>query len=268
MRRIIALLTDFGSNSIYVGELKGVILRTNSDVVIVDLSHEILPQNIRQGAFLLKETYNFFPRRTIFLCVVDPKVGSDRRAIVVKTRNYFFVGPDNGLMYPAITEDTIDFSVVIENSRYMLANLSKTFHGRDIFAPVAGHISKGLPIARLGPKTNSIEPLVLPKPYFEGNLVVAEAAFVDSFGNIVTNVTQTFLSDAHLDGATYVRMYFGSKPYRLLLVGSYVIVDEGSPLVLFDSFGCLEIAINGGDASKYFGIRQGDIIKFRFNGLK
>ncbi|MGD0328917.1 MAG: SAM-dependent chlorinase/fluorinase [Nitrososphaeria archaeon] len=265
MKRIIALLTDFGGNSIYIGEVKGVILGKNPNATIVDLSNVVFPQNVKQGAFLLKSAYKFFPKNSIFICVVDPGVGSDRRAIAVKTSNYFFIGPDNGLMSPAIREDVIDAAVVIENSRYILNNLSKTFHGREVFAPVAGYVSKGLPITRLGPKINSIEPMVLCEPYFEGDLVVAEVAFVDAFGNIVTNVTHNFLCESRLDSANYVRLFFGSRSYRLPLVESYSMVNEGSPLALFDSFECLEISVSAGNASKYFHIRDGNVLKFGFN---
>jgi len=265
MKRIITLLTDFGGNNIYVGEVKGIILGKNPDATIVDLSNDVFPQNVKQGAFLLKSAYKFFPKHSIFMCVVDPRVGSDRRAIAVKTFNYFFIGPDNGLMYPAISEDIIDVVVVIENSRYMLNNLSKTFHGRDVFAPVAGYVSKGLPITKLGPKTNSIESLLLREPYFAEDLVVAEVVFVDAFGNIVTNVTHTFLGKARLNSANSIRLFFGSSSYRLPLVESYSMVDEGSSLALFDSFECLEISVSAGNASKYFHIRDGDALKFGFN---
>lgn len=214
MKRIITLLTDFGGNSIYVGEVKGVILGKNPDATIVDLSNDVFPQNVKQGAFLLKSAYKFFPKDSIFMCVVDPRVGSNRRAIAIKTSKYFFIGPDNGLMSPAISEDVIDSAVVIENSRYMLNNLSKTFNGRNVFAPVAGYVSKGLPITSLGPKTNSIEPLVLHEPYFEGDFVVAEVAFVDTFGNIVISVTHTFLGEARLDIANSVRLFFRYRSYK------------------------------------------------------
>jgi len=265
MKRIIALLTDFGKDSIYVGEIKGVILGINSDAIIVDLAHDLLPQNIRQGAFLLKSAYKFFPKGSIFMCVVDPGVGSNRKAIVVRTRNYIFVGPDNGLLYPAITEDGIYFMVVIKNTRYILNDLSKTFHGRDVFAPVVGYLSKSTQISKLGPKTNFVKSLDLLKPCCKGDVVIADVIFVDAFGNIVTDVTRSFLHDSHLDNTISVILIFGSNSFRLPLIESYSMIGKGSPLALFDSFGCLEISVNKGNASKYFGIKDGDKLKFKFN---
>jgi S-adenosylmethionine hydrolase len=265
MKRIIAILTDFGKDSIFVGEIKGVILKINPNAIIVDLTHEVSPQNIVQGAFLLKSSYRFFPKGTIFMCVIDPEVGSDRRAIVVRTKNYIFVGPDNGLLYPAVTEDGIDSTIVIKKPRYILSGLSKTFHGRDVFAPVVGYLSNGLQIRRLGTKTNFIEALDLLKPHFEGGTVFSDVIFVDVFGNVVTNITRTFLHDMHLNDIFSITLTLGSNSFRLPLVESYSMAEEGSQLVLFNSFGCLEIAVNKGNASKYFGIGNGDKLKFRFN---
>ena len=138
-RKTIALLSDFGLKDHYVSAMKGVILNISPDVNLVDITHEVSPWNVIQGAFLLRATFRYFPRGTVFVCVVDPGVGTERKALAIKTKNYFFVGPDNGLMYPSVVEDGLELAVEITNRKYTLER-SGTFDGRDVFAPAAAHI--------------------------------------------------------------------------------------------------------------------------------
>ncbi|HEY2865866.1 MAG TPA: SAM-dependent chlorinase/fluorinase, partial [Pyrinomonadaceae bacterium] len=181
----VALLTDFGTRDHYVAAMKGVILGINRKAVIVDITHEIEPQAIATAAFVLRACYREFPPATVFCCVVDAGVGSERRAIIVSTNGQFFVGPDNGLfsfLYDKSCEITS-----IENDRYFRKPVSATFHGRDIFAPVAGHLSLGVPPNEFGPQVtdpvrlNDIVSTQLDEKTFEG-----AAIHIDHFGNIVT----------------------------------------------------------------------------------
>ena len=150
-RPIITLLTDFGNLDSYVGIMKGVMLSLNPDAVLVDLTHGVPPQNTISGAFLLAEAAPYFPPGTIHLAVVDPGVGTSRRALVARAREQFWVGPDNGLFYLVFQEGPPPEAVSLENSDYFLKSVSSTFHGRDVFAPVAVHLSLGTPLAAFGP---------------------------------------------------------------------------------------------------------------------
>ena len=146
--KTITLLTDFGTKDPYVGIMKGVILSTNPDVRIVDITHEVDPQDVREGAFLVEEYYRYFEKGTIHVAVVDPTVGSDRKPIVFSKDGYFFIGPDNGL-FTLLYDDNVR-AYAIENRRYMLKKISATFHGRDIFAPAAAYLSSGVQLSSLG----------------------------------------------------------------------------------------------------------------------
>src|SRR5215468_7695472 len=149
---ILTLTTDFGTRDWFVGAMKGVILKVNPRAVLVDLAHEIEPGDIRRGAFALAASYRFFPRGTIHVVVVDPGVGSARRAVAVQTSDYLFVGPDNGVLSAALRREKILAAHWLQNKKYFLKPVSHTFHGRDVFAPVAAQLSRGVPIDRFGPR--------------------------------------------------------------------------------------------------------------------
>ncbi|MEM3403195.1 MAG: SAM-dependent chlorinase/fluorinase [Nitrososphaeria archaeon] len=261
----IVLFTDFGEGSIYVGEMKGIILKVNPSCTIVDLTHNIPPQNVLQGAFLLKETFRFFPRQSIFVCVVDPEVGSTRKNLAIKTRNFIFLGPDNGILFPAVREDRVDKVVSIENKAQLPEKISPTFHGRDVFAYVAAKISKGLPIEELGPMVREIKELAIPVPHVEGEKIVCKVLFIDSFGNIVTNLKRVNFR-GKLDESLEI-LIRGSR-FTIPLVRSYHEVKENQPLTLFNSFDCLEIAVNRGNASKCFKVKCGDTISIKIGKEK
>jgi S-adenosylmethionine hydrolase len=269
MKRPIVLLTDFGEGSIFVGEMKGSILKVNPEATIVDLTNRVRPQDILQAAFLLKYSFRYFPENSIFLCVVDPGVGSKRNPIAIRTKNYFFVGPDNGLMYPAASEDEIICTVLLENRKYFLEKVSSTFHGRDVFAPVAAHISKGVMIEDFGPTVNSIKELYIEEPKLDSEgYIVLKVMYVDDFGNVITNLSEKYFNDlisreGFIESPT-ILLEAGASVCRVKLVKYYSEVGEGSPLALFNSFGLLEISVNKGDASKYFSLKEGDNIRVRF----
>lgn len=261
----IVLFTDFGEGSIYVGEMKGVILKVNPSCTIVDLTHNIHPQNVLQGAFLLKETFHFFPRGSIFVCVVDPGVGSTRKGLAIETRNFIFLGPDNGLLFPAVCEDRVNRVVSIENKAQLPEKISSTFHGRDVFAHVAAKLSKGLDIGELGPVIHKIKDLDLPTPRVEGGKIVCTVLFIDSFGNIITNLKRSGFRE---ELSRSLKISIGGSCYTLPLVNSYHEVKENQPLTLFDSFGCLELSVNRGSASEYFGVKCGDVISIMLDKEK
>lgn len=187
MKSIVALITDFGTMDTYVGVMKGVILSIEPECQLIDLTHEVPPGDIRRGAFFLWQSRPYFPSGTIFLCVVDPGVGTSRKPIALQTENQFFIGPDNGL-FSFVCEG--DYQVRhISNPAVWRSNFSSTFHGRDIFAPAAGYLAKGMPFAYLGEPIDKIE--LIPYPRLESvepNLLRGEILFTDRFGNLITSL--------------------------------------------------------------------------------
>ncbi len=185
----VVLLTDFGHRDGFAGVLKGVILNINPFANIIDLSHEVEPFNILEGALILKAHYSYFPAGTVFVSVVDPGVGSDRRAIALKCGKYLFVAPDNGILDLVIKDiNRPPKAVIIENEKYLLPKRNNTFHGRDIFSPVGAHLSKGIDLEELG-RTISYEfKLDFPEPKSSANWIEGEIVYFDRFGNAVTNI--------------------------------------------------------------------------------
>ncbi len=187
---VITLTTDFGTGDYFVGVMKGVILSINPDAKIVDISHEISPFNIREGGFLLSNSYSYFPEKTVHLVVVDPGVGSRRRPIIAKTKRYFFVAPDNGILsYIYKKENNIEV-YEITNSNYFLKPVSQTFHGRDIFASVAAHISKGISCNEFGKRINDFTSISINEPVIRKNIMTGEIVCIDRFGNLITNISK------------------------------------------------------------------------------
>lgn len=268
----IVLLTDFGLSDAYVGTMKGVILGINPAATIVDLSHGVPPQDVGAGAFLLGSSYRYFPPASIFVAVVDPGVGGARRAIALKTPGGTFVAPDNGLLTPIVRDFGISgparhgraslaprgvppgevevYGVELTNSEYLLPRVSATFHGRDIFAPVAAHLSRGIPLAFFGPALHELVVRPEPKVARRDGEIVGEIVFVDRFGNAITNLTPEDLAGL----ATPVVKVAG---HEIAGVSHHYAEREG-PLALIGSNGHLEIAVNGGNAAKQLGLKAGD----------
>jgi len=161
---IITLLTDFGTEDYYVASMKGVILKINPRCTLIDITHHVSPHDIKEGAFLLANAYSFFPKGTIHLSVVDPGVGGPRNPILIVTTNYFFVGPDNGLFLFALKREKVKKVVALTNQKYFLSQMSTTFHGRDLFAPVAAHLSLGVKPEAFGPELDSWTEIDFEKP--------------------------------------------------------------------------------------------------------
>jgi S-adenosylmethionine hydrolase len=255
---IIALLTDFGTDDHYVGVMKGVILKVNPRVMLIDISHGIRAQDILQGAFTLRNSYRYFPPRTVFLVVVDPGVGSHRKAIIARTRRYTFVAPDNGILSPALAQEPSADVYSIEKDRYFLKPVSGTFHGRDIFAPVAAHLSKGLPPVRFGRRQRSYIKLRLPCAQVDNKTktIRGQVVGVDHFGNLVTNI-ESF----------HFKMFKGQFAVKIKntpiggLTDAYAAVPKGRWLAIIGSSGCLEISVNQGSAARKLKAGIGDPVK-------
>ena len=192
----IALLTDFGVQDYFVGAMKGAVLSINPNARIVDITHEIEPQNVAAASFTLRACYKNFPVKTIFVAVVDPGVGSNRKAILVETRNYFFIAPDNGLLSFVFDKEN-DYTVFeLTNEKFTAQSVGATFHGRDVFAPVAAHLSKGVPPDSFGERTENYVRLRENKPRQTSNdKIEAEIIHADRFGNLITNLTGDELPD-------------------------------------------------------------------------
>ena len=261
--RIITLTTDFGTSDAYVGTMKGVILGINPNVRMVDLTHAIPPQDIHEAAFTIRSAYHYFPKGTIHTVVVDPGVGSDRQAIVCEIDGAFFVCPDNGVLSYLLQaiDDGAEHrmnAVAIQNPAYHLPQISNTFHGRDIFAPVAAHLSRGVPLANIGPRVENLVQLPIPMSDISGNTITGQMVKIDRFGNAITNISESALAGA-ISG---YQIRVGTT--RLThLNRAYAESAIGEPLAIIGSFGLLEIAINGGSAETCLGLKRGDVVEVR-----
>jgi S-adenosyl-L-methionine hydrolase (adenosine-forming) len=248
---IVALLTDYGAQDAYAGVLKGALLSVNPQARIVDLTHEVPPQDVREGGRILAAALPFFPAGTVFVAVVDPGVGTDRAILGIETDRHVVLAPDNGLA--GFLERRARRIVRIRESKYFLKPVSQTFHGRDIFAPVAGHLSRGVDLAKFGPAVKRIAAFdeAVPTLASDGALR-GEVVSIDRFGNLITNIPGDLLSDARR-----VRITVGRRVVRSLS-RSYADVRKGNLLALVGSTGHLEISVNQGSARNASGVRKGD----------
>lgn len=264
MRRsgVISLLTDFGDQDAYVGIMKGVIAGINPCAYVIDICHSIPPQDICNGAYLLYTSYKYFPKGTIHVAVIDPGVGSARGIVCVETQDYLFLTPNNGLLSFIARKERLKNIIHITNSRYFLPSPSHTFHGRDIFAPVAAHLSLGIKTQQLGAKTNQLDYLNIPEPSFKkpGQLE-GQIISIDRFGNLITNITRTHIESLALNQKG-TEVAIGKKKILGLSI-TYTDVRAGQPLVLIGSAGFLEISVNQGNAQKYFNVYRGSKISIR-----
>ncbi len=192
MRAVITLTTDFGLSDPFVGVMKGVILNLAPSAELIDITHQIEPQNIKQAAWVLESAHAYFPKNTVHLVVVDPGVGSERRPIAVKTKSATFVGPDNGVLTPAIEPASRVYELT--NKKYFLDAPSSTFHGRDVFAPCAAWIARGTPLSKMGRKINDPHVLEFPQPTFHKNTITGEIIYIDRFGNCISNISSELLN--------------------------------------------------------------------------
>jgi len=254
---IITLTTDFGLSDPYVAMIKGVILSINPSARLVDVTHHIGTGSVSQAALLIRETFPYFPQGTVHLAVVDPGVGSSRRLIALQAAAHLFVGPDNGLFWPVFRDFKGSNAVHLTQSSYFLPSITPTFHGREIFAPVAAHLSLGLPLDSLGPAVQDLTKLTIPRPYIKGGVLYGQIIRTDHFGNLVTNISGKELTDFLESGPP--RIESGKLVIRKLS-RIYADCEEGEPLALINSSGMLELAVNLGRASEYIGMKDGEIV--------
>ncbi len=248
-QHIITLTTDFGLTDEFVGVMKGVILSHAPATTLIDISHAIPPQDIREGARTLFTSYHYFPVGTVHLIVIDPGVGTSRKLLALQADNHFFVGPDNGVFTPFLQHDLVQQSFTLENRDLFLADISTTFHGRDIMAPVAARISMGMELHHVG---SSIHPsqccqIDLPAAKHRGNRISGHVIHVDHFGNLRTSITTEDLATIH--NKTELSIQCG-KHFIQGLSSSYDAVPEGRLLAIFDSRKHLEIAANRGNGAR------------------
>lgn len=286
---VITILTDFGIKDGYVGTMKGVILRITPHAQIVDLSEDVAPQDIFEGAFIIFSAYKYFPKGTVHLVVVDPGVGSSRRVICVKTKEYMFVAPDNGILSLVVANEPPEFIIEVTNKRYFLQEISDTFHGRDIFAPIAGHLLHGIKPEDLGNKIATIKKIDMPRPVLSpAGVLTAEIIYIDHFGNLITNIDYDTFENFKISASTRPWYRNSTKDYRFdynkgdltnrklsIIIGekgitkiskSYSEVAEGGLLAIFGSSGFLEIAANKDNAKRLLKREKGDkvVIKYKW----
>ena len=256
---ILTLTTDFGIKDGFVGTLKGVIWGICPEAQIADISHTITPQNILEGAFALWRAYSFFPAGTVHIAVIDPGVGTQRRPIAARLGAHYFVAPDNGLLTP-ILEDAEKNGWPVEivhtnNPKYWLPDISRTFHGRDIFAPVGAHLAKGIALTELGPAITDPVRLVMPKPEKTASGWRAHITVIDVFGNLTTDLPATSLTREE-------NILFRLRGREVRgLVASYGHNNPGDLIALVDSENCIEIAVVNGSAAQTLGAQTGDIVE-------
>lgn len=253
MKGTVAVLTDFGLADAYVGIVKAVMLGINPHIRLIDISHGVTNHSILQGALLLAGSFSYFPEGTIFLAVVDPQVGSSRRGLVLKTKHYYFVGPDNGVLSLAASNDTIKETAVLENRRFFRKDISSTFQARDIFAPAAAHLSCGLPLKAFGRPAETIEKIEIPQPVRKGKTLVAKILYIDHFGNLITNIKKE--DNPWISENNFVATLNNKKITKSY--SHYAESKNNEPFFVIGSFGYLEISLKNKSAQKYFSLKQG-----------
>ncbi len=258
---LITLTTDFGLEGEYVGALKGVIVSVNPACRIIDITHRIAPQNILQAAFVLKGVYRYYPQGTIHLAVVDPGVGTRRKPVIIKKDGHIFVGPDNGIFTLILKGKGKSEGVEITAEKYFLTPLSSTFHGRDLFAPVAAHLSRGEDLKNFGPRLKDFVRIEWPHPEMKRGRISGKILWADGFGNLITNIDRNEYA-ALLAGKPISIKGPGWEIQRL--IRTYGEARTGQPIALFGSSDLLEIAVSGGDARQTLGFRPGDRIEVDF----
>ncbi len=253
MRKVITLTTDFGLQDYYVSAMKAVMLDIAPDVRLVDISHEIPSQDIMAGSWILQNSAMLFPPKSVHTVVVDPGVGTDRKPIALQIDDQFFVGPDNGI-FSLLTKDKDFRAVRLTNKKYWRDNPSNTFHGRDIFAPVAAHLSKGVDLEKLGDPVEDLVNYRWTVPIADKDGLEGMIIHIDKFGNLVTNITESLIKD--VIGGKSVKIYVGNTILRE--IGStFGAVTEGEPVAYIGSSGMLEIGINKGNAEQMLGVQKG-----------
>jgi len=255
-RKVVTLLTDFGLKDPYVGVMKGVLLSINPDATPVDLTHEVAPGDVFVAGTTLLEAYPFFPEGSVNVAVVDPGVGGARRPIAFHTDGRFFVGPDNGLFWPILRRGPLPPIFHLNRERFFRHPVSATFHGRDVFAPVAAHLTLGAALEDVGTRITDPRTLPIPEPRKQGSALIGEIIRVDHFGNLITNIHRIDLEDFARGGQLVIR---AGKIALQGLRDYYAAVAPGEPLALIGSSNFLEISVNQGRACDLLGPQAGSV---------
>jgi S-adenosyl-L-methionine hydrolase (adenosine-forming) len=257
---IITITTDFGTRDGYTGAMKGVILRLAPEAILVDVTHDIMPQDVRQAAMVVNTFAPFYPAGTIHVIVVDPGVGTDRALLAVQALDQIFLAPDNGLLSLIFDHDSKAIVRRIENRALFRTEVSRTFHGRDILAPVAAHLAHGGCFDELGPETSEYLRDLIPAPRISAGTTRGQIIYQDHFGNLVTNIRQEHLTG--LDFAS-VRVRVGSGELQGIH-GTYGEVEKGQPLCLIGSSGYLEIAVRERSAGEVLGVKVDTVVEVKY----
>jgi S-adenosylmethionine hydrolase len=261
--RLLTLTTDFGRKDAYVASLKGVILAlAPPDVRLLDVSHDVGPQDIMEGAFVVRSALPYFPRDSVHLVVVDPGVGTSRRPVAAMKDGHYFVAPDNGILSLIFDRAEPEQLVVLDKREFWrVPDPSATFHARDIFAPVAAHIAAGRSLEEVGSSTEPLQPMHWALPINDEQGVQGWVVYIDHFGNCVTNITRKMYEERC--GRRSVKCYVGNA----IIQGmnrAYRDVASGDPVLLFGSDNCLEVAVNTGSASALLNVNKGDPVNLVF----
>jgi S-adenosyl-L-methionine hydrolase (adenosine-forming) len=256
--RLVALLTDFGHRDPFVGMMKGVMLGINPNLQLIDISHDITPQRIREAAIVLSVTLPCFPSSTIFLVVVDPGVGGTRRPIIVETAEYLFVAPDNGVLGPVLEQLEVQRVIQATEARYFRKPVSRTFHGRDVFAPLAAWLSRGIEAPEMGVAIDDASRLSLPRPRVQPDgAIVGEVIYQDRFGNLITNVPEAWMTELW-GPSPWPSMRAQVKASEICGLDSHYAQRSPQELgLIFNSWGLFEIFANGGNAAQATGAVEG-----------
>jgi S-adenosylmethionine hydrolase len=252
-RPVIALLTDFGTRDHYAGTMKGVALGICPDAALVDITHDIPAHDVLSGALELAASYKYFPAGTIFLVVVDPGVGSARRGIAVESGEFKFVAPDNGVLTAVLEEHPPRRAVELSDRRFARPTISRTFEGRDRFAPAAAHLAKGIELAALGRPAGAVHRLEIPQPLVDADRISGQILREDRFGNLITNIDRKTFDK--LAGSPLEILVGGRQIPRV--VSTYADAARGEVCALFGSSDHLEIAANGGSAARELALGRG-----------
>ncbi len=254
MSTIITLTTDFGTRDGYVAQMKGVMHAICPKVHVVDVTHDIEPFSVMQAALVVKAVSSYFPRGTIHVAVVDPGVGSARRGLVLRRKERIFIGPDNGI-FSLLQPTTGSWEMrEIQNPKYMLPDPHPTFHGRDVFSPVAAHLAREKPFNEVGPLVDNPVTLSIPQPTRSDNGIAGEIIYADRFGNLTTNIEAGALTEP-------VGTVMLKEVTITGLSSHFAQVETGQPVVLINSFGYLEIAVNQGNAREVLQTNIGDPVQ-------
>jgi len=255
---IITLTTDFGLSDAFVGAMKGVILGINPRARIVDISHDIPPQDIDHAAFIVRCAAPFFPRGTIHVVVVDPGVGTERLILAVRTADHLFLAPNNGVLKHVFDSHPDAEVFNVTHSEYFREHVSRTFHGRDIFAPVAAHLSKGLSPEKLGRPFTEFERGVVPRGVRLGDRITGEVIAFDRYGNGITNIPAGWIDDPET-----VRILVKGRVFESL-ARSYLDVPQGDPLAIIGSADAVELSVNRGSARETLDLKVGETVTVIF----